>query len=266
MKNSAVLQSERFKSLERKTLTSSIELGCVSHCQIFNVVDKQGFLNGAITHLNEDIDGAFVSDANIAVKTLPTMAEFVIWHLLIRVLSELDEDLSLNAQNYQWLATGSPNGIDITALRKSNGQWKFYAIEVKWSEKCDYYNQVRSGLVGDLKKLHRADYSSCRLGTHMTAMKTRLRRLLNREEVEKVFSNIQAGSAPNETQGVEFWGFFVTDWSVENQSHDPNDHFEILMNHAKNDEWPTGSVKGFMLNILDGKTLLSRLSMGEQIP
>ncbi len=258
------LQKERFEQSERTALSNGFEMACFTHCNIFSVFDANQFLDASIEHLGQDVDGMFIDDDATAERVIPVMAEFIVWHLLTRVTNELHEDFCANGQHFQWFSTGSPNFIDIYTVKKTEVGWRFCAIEVKWSENCDYGLQVKRGLVTDLIKLHRADYSNCRLGTHITSLKAQLRKVLSPEEIEEIFSSIRAGKAPNDSKGVEFWGFFVSDWNIDNQDHDPDEQFVKLSEQATSDEWPENCVKGFMINIENGKNVLKALAQGQR--
>lgn len=258
----SMTQNERFKLCRPVQVIPWLEKANLEHCTIFNVNNTCSFLRSNLDVLSVEVDNKFIGDAYNAKKALPALAEFVVWHLFIHALQEFDGKFAKSGQCNQWFSSGSPNFIDIIALRKVNNIWRFYAIEVKWSENCNYNNQVRSGLVKDLIKLHRFEYANSRLGAHITALKTQLKYVLDREEIEDIFSGIYVGDTPGETQGVEYWGVFVSDWATDPNSHDPNNHFQKLTEQAHKDSWPTDSVKGLMLNIENGNLLLHNLAMG----
>ena len=255
-------QDERFKQYNPVTLPFGLEKACFKHCEVFNVNDVPAYLDRTVSGLEIEIAKKFVACESTAESVLSSMAEFVVWHLLVYNLQEFERQFAQNGKLSQWLSTGSPNFIDIFAVRNTNYKWRFYAIEVKWSENCNYYNQVRKGLVEDLLKLHRADYSSCRLGTHVTSLKNQLRPFVGQEKIEEIFSEIDVGDSPSDTIGVEYWGVFVSDWSTNNVTHDPDDHFLVLSEQAIQNKWSTDCIKGIMLNIQNGRIVLKNLAMG----
>ncbi len=258
-------QNDRFKQYNPITLPFGLEKVCLNYCEVFNVYDIPTYLDKVVSDFEVEIEKNFVVCESTADSVLSSMAEFVVWHLLVHNLQEFEQQFAKNGKLGQWLSTGSPNFIDIFAVRKTNHKWRFYAIEVKWSENCNYYNQVRQGLVEDLIKLYRADYSSCRLGTHVTSLKNQLRPFVGQEKIEEIFSDIDVGDSPSDTTGVEYWGIFVSDWSTNNVAHDPDDHFLVLSQQAVKNKWSSDCVKGIMLNIQNGRIVLRNLAMGKKV-
>lgn len=256
-------QAERFKQSNPATIYEGLEHNKFSYCGIYNLEDPTIFMIAARDHLGYVIDYKFVDNLDDAEKNLSTMAEFSIWHLLLKTLAEFDEKFTHNAQSNQWISPLSPQFMDIYAVRKVNGKWRFYVIEVKWSEICDYKGQVRQGLVEDLQKLHANKFSSNRLTTHVSGLKSILRNYFSREEIREIFSEIDSGTTPSETKGIEFWGFFVSDWNINNQHYDPDGYFDNLILTSKKDGWPPDTVHGFMLHMNDGKNWLRKLAMGQ---
>lgn len=252
-----------FTALPLTSLRDGIELGVLEHCDIFNVSDVDLFLHKSVLALAEETDGCFTESQSEAEKSHSSVAEFVTWYLFVKCLNEFAEKYARSGQNNHWLAPGSPNFIDIIALRKVGSSWRFYAIEVKWSQNCDYYRQVRGGLVADLQKLHRIDVASTRLGTHITGLKAQLTPHLGKKAIEAIFSGIKAGATPKECMGIEYWGVFVSDWSRDTRKHNPDNHFAKLREEAEASCWPEGMVKGFMINIPNACEFLTDLAMGK---
>jgi len=258
-------QKSRFLRLSRRPYnTHGIESAEATYCTIYNVCSVNEFMTNLYYHLHKETSGKFINDEIKAQKAISALAEFTVWHLVLEITKQFEEKFARSGQNNQWFSTGSPNFIDIIALKEIEGRWRFFAIEIKWSEKCDYYGQVRASLVEDINKLYRNDYAEHRLATHISALKAQLLPYFSAEDIEDIFEDIDAGTNPSEAYGINFWGFFVSDWGKGDYSrHNPDDHFKKLMDDAVTLGWTSDCIKGFMINIDDGLNTLKKVAMGK---